>query len=618
MKHKVEKRRTTGEDSQRLQELRAHCQRTIGVDFYDASGNLQLSVIKSGRESIVSKVGILVTKLTRHRYRHRIIESIDLLFLTNEGEAIEVHDLLRSDLTARTLEQILGFSSGIYFSAVLNDILVPLVEEQLCFKGSNPVPVGEAYHFSGRDPEKIQYVCRDQTLLKLLKNVTFDEIIKVLDEVSVFKLLSALIRVVPDYIAIYILALRALASMLSSPALGGKFKPSFGIILLGETGSQKTSLVEALCYMDEHPYNAVNFKCTPAAVQEKLKDIQDDIVLADDMFPSKTYEEKKLQREILSFLIRATGDDIGSRQKMQGGTVTANTSSSLFVATAELLVPCSESDLWRTSVLNICKDDVNKDALTWLQKHPDVLRFYSRLFVQLFTLNDDRVEKLYKDYIQTRDSLCKHKPELPDRLVSNCAWLKAAIRAIDAFLTEIASAQTLADDDLAFLDYWKYGYLEDCLETIETIISHQYGRYGSGGDTDTATFAQVMYVVKAMRDDGTAVFSPLVKGERGVNIALAPDKALGFYSPGEHSYVYIKADALTEAVGAYAREHGDNDFVVPSGKAFRALLVQNGLFVKQQHGKNRTKEIRVNGTRHKVTVVFRDELEAWLGPMEQK
>ena len=69
---------------------------------------------------------------------------------------------------------------------------------------------------------------------------------------------------------------------------------------------------------------------------------------------------------------------------------------------------------------------------------------------------------------------------------------------------------------------------------------------------------------------------------------------------------------------AYAREHGDNDFVVPSGKAFRALLVQNGLFVKQQHGKNRTKEIRVNGTRHKVTVVFRDELEAWLGPMEQK
>ena len=202
MKHTVEKRRMTGEDSQRLQELRAHCQRTIGVDFYDASGNLQLSVIKSGRESIVSKVGILVTKLTRHRYRHRIIESIDLLFLTNEGEAIEIHDLLRSDLTARTLEQILGFSSGIYFSAVLNDILVPLVEEQLCFKSSNHVPVGEAYHFSGRDPEKIQYVCRDQTLLKPLKSVTSGDLIKVPDKVSAFELLGALIRVAPDCIAI--------------------------------------------------------------------------------------------------------------------------------------------------------------------------------------------------------------------------------------------------------------------------------------------------------------------------------------------------------------------------------------------------------------------------------
>ena len=562
---------------------------------------------------------ISVEKVIKHHDRDSVTETIDLLFITSNGEALEVRNLSPSKLTAAVMQQAVGFSSGLCFDPTnFNRNAIPWVGKQMLLKGERPIPVEDQYHFSGRDPEKIQYVCRDQTLLKPLKSITSDELIKVPDKVSAFKLLDALIRVAPDYIAIYILALRALASMLSSPALEGKFKPSFGIILLGETGSQKTSLVEALCYMDEHPYNAVNFKCTPAAVQEKLKDIQDDIVLADDMYPAQITSEKNLQREILSLLIRATGDDIGSRQKMLGGAVTANTSSALFVVTAELLTSCSESDLWRTFVLNIRKDDVNKDALTWLQKHPDVLRFYSRLFVQLFTLNDSRVAKLYEDYITIRANLRDRKPEIPDRLVSNCAWLKAAIRAIDAFLTEIASAQTLADDDLAFLDYWKYGYLEDCLKTIETIISHQYGRYGSGGDTDTATFAQVMYVVKAMRDDGTAVFSPLVKGERGVNIALAPDKALGFYSPGEHSYVYIKADALTEAVGAYAREHGDNDFVVPSGKAFRSLLVQNGLFVKQQHGKNRTKEIRVNGTRHKVTVVFRDELEAWLGPMEQK
>ena len=48
------------------------------------------------------------------------------------------------------------------------------------------------------------------------------------------------------------------------------------------------------------------------------------------------------------------------------------------------------------------------------------------------------------------------------------------------------------------------------------------------------------------------------------------------------------------------------------------MLVQNGLFVRQQHGKNRTKELSVNGTRYKVTVVFRDELEKWIGPMEQE
>ena len=327
MKHKLDKRRTTSEDTQRLQELRSHCQKAIGVDFYDASGNLQLSVRKAGKELIVSKTGILVTKLTRHHYRHKIMESIDLLFLKPDEEAIEIHGLSCSDLRAKNLERILGFSSGLYFSPILDDIILALIEEQLCFKGSKPVPIEDQYHFSGRDPEKVQYVCRDGTLLEPMNSISSESLIKVPDRVSVFKLLSVLLCVAPNYIAIYILALRALASILSSPALEGKQKPSFGIILLGEPGSKKTSLVKALCYMDEQPYNAVNFKWTPAAVQEKLKDVQDDILFCDDSFPGMIHEERKNQRKILSMLVRATGDDIGTSQKMQGGTVNRSSKS---------------------------------------------------------------------------------------------------------------------------------------------------------------------------------------------------------------------------------------------------------------------------------------------------
>ena len=618
MKHKLDKRRTTSEDTQRLQELRSHCQKAIGVDFYDASGNLQLSVRKAGKELIVSKTGILVTKLTRHHYRHKIMESIDLLFLKPDEEAIEIHGLSCSDLRAKNLERILGFSSGLYFSPILDDIILALIEEQLCFKGSKPVPIEDQYHFSGRDPEKVQYVCRDGTLLEPMNSISSESLIKVPDRVSVFKLLSVLLCVAPNYIAIYILALRALASILSSPALEGKQKPSFGIILLGETGSKKTSLVKALCYMDEQPYNAVNFKWTPAAVQEKLKDVQDDILFCDDSFPGMIHEERKNQRKILSMLVRATGDDIGTSQKMQGGTVTANTASSLFIITGEQLVPCSESDIWRTFILNILKDDVDKDALTWLQEHPDVIRFYSRLFIHWFTLNDERVAKLYKGYIDNRTCLRDRKPELPDRLVSNCAWLEAAILVIDDFLNEISSVQSLTEEDYTIWTNWDEYYRPNSLHNIETIITHQYGRYSSGGDTDTATFAQVMDVIKAMRDDGVPLFMPLVKGERGVQIARTPDKALAFYWPNDDSYAYLRTDTLMEAVGEYYRGHGNIDFTAPSGKTFRSMLVQNGLFVRQQHGKNRTKELSVNGTRYKVTVVFRDELEKWIGPMEQE
>ena len=489
-----------------------------------------------------------------------------------------------------------------------------MVEEQIL---NRSISVEDQYHFSGRDPEKVQYVCRDGTLLTPLENITSESLIKVPDRVSIFKLLDYLIRVAPNYIAIYILALRALASMLSSPALEGKQKPSFGIVLLGETGSKKTSLVKALCYMDEQPYNAVNFKWTPAAVQEKLKDVQDDIVLADDMYPAKITSEKNQQREMFSLLIRATGDDIGSRQKMQGGTVTTGKTSSLFIATAEQLILFSESDIWRIFIPNIRKDDVDKDALTWLQEHPDVIRFYSRLFIQWFPLNDDRVAKLYEDYISTRTTIRDRKPELPDRLVSNCAWLEAAILVIDDFLNEISSVQTLTEEDYTVWMNWDEYYRPNSLHNIETIITHQYGRYGSGGDADTATFTQIMDVIKAMRDDGVPLFIPLAKGERGVHIAPASDKALGFYWVSDHSYIYLKTDALMKAVGDYCHDNG-SDLAVPSGKVFRTMLDQNGLFVKQQHGKNRTKELSVNGTRYKVTVVFRDELEKWIGYIEQK
>lgn len=382
---------------------------------------------------------ISVEKVIKHHNRDSVTETIDLLLITSNGEALQVRNLSPAELTAAVMQRTVGFSSGVCFNPTsFNNSIIPLVEEQIL---NRSISVEDQYHFSGRDPEKVQYVCRDGTLLTPLENITSESLIKVPDRVSIFKLLDYLIRVAPNYIAIYILALRALASMLSSPALEGKQKPSFGIVLLGETGSKKTSLVKALCYMDEQPYNAVNFKWTPAAVQEKLKDVQDDIVLADDMYPAKITSEKNQQREMFSLLIRATGDDIGSRQKIQGGTVTSNTSSALFVATAEQLVPCSESDIWRTIVLNIQKDDIDLEALTWLQEHPDVLRFYSRLFVRFFSLNDDRIKNLYEDFLNNRTGLRQYKSELPDRLIANDAWLTAALWAISDFLEEIKCAR---------------------------------------------------------------------------------------------------------------------------------------------------------------------------------
>ena len=178
---------------------------------------------------------ISVEKVIKHHDRDSVTETIDLLLITSNGEVLQVRNLSPAELTAAVMQRTVGFSSGVCFNPTsFNNSIIPLVEEQIL---NRSISVEDQYHFSGRDPEKVQYVCRDGTLLEPMNSIPSESLIKVPDGVSAFKLLSVLLCVAPNYIAIYILALRALASILSSPALEGKQKPSFGIILLGETGS---------------------------------------------------------------------------------------------------------------------------------------------------------------------------------------------------------------------------------------------------------------------------------------------------------------------------------------------------------------------------------------------
>ena len=163
---------------------------------------------------------ISVEKVIKHHDRDSVTETIDLLLITSNGEVLQVRNLSPAELTAAVMQRTVGFSSGVCFNTTkLNNRHVPVVEKKI---PGQSIAIEGPYHFSGRDPEKVLYGCRDGTLLAPLNSITPEDLIKVPDGVSIFKLLDYLIRVAPNYIAIYILALRAFASMLSSPALEGK------------------------------------------------------------------------------------------------------------------------------------------------------------------------------------------------------------------------------------------------------------------------------------------------------------------------------------------------------------------------------------------------------------
>ena len=540
----------TDEELQRLAHLSDICFKGFGIRLLSASGPPgTFAVGEDGDEVQLANFAPLITRGSHHRSLEQFEDSVDILCIHSiQGKgAILLHSVRLHELTAKAIQARLGMKSGLWIDVKAADSKGRL--EKLIFEQIN------------------------QFTIPFL---------------------------MPNGIGIIALILRALASVLNSPALEGKSKPSLGLVLLGSTGVQKTSAIEALYGMHGIGNRSTcrsNFKSTASAVQSLFAKVRDDVVVIDDIFPPQLHSERRQEREIFSFVIRAVGDEGGARQKCQGKDITSHSVSSLFVFTAETLPDCSRSDIYRTVILPL--SEVHTEALSWLQGHQDVIQYYSRLFVRYVSLSNSKVTRLYQAFLKIRENLqimC-----IPKRLVSNWAWLEVGRELLYEFCRDVLLFQAPGPCD-KFDEIFK-----KCSDDLEKVISEEASQYG-----EQSTLPRVFSILREMYEEDHSIFGEYQKHGHKYVSTTPLNHAIGFFSRTDTSYVYFRAESCLNAIKKFSKQRGYrfDDVVGLTARRFRELLGEAGLIATEVHTSSHlTTRLQVNGQTVYVTYLNRKEFE---------
>ena len=588
----------TDEEQQRLAHLSDICFKGFGIRLLSASGPPGIfSVGKDGDEVQLANFAPFITKGAHHRSLDRFEDSVDLLCIPSDQRknAILLHDVCLHELTAKAIQTRLGMKSGLWLNFNGNDSFL----EKLIFEQINrfSIQFHNEYDFNGRDPDNPQcYIGLDGTELTLLERLTFNELKDAPGDL--WPLLLYVSRVIPNSVGFIVLILRALASMLSSPALPSK--PSLGLVLIGPTGVQKTSTIEALYGMygiGGRPANRSNLKSTASAVQALFSKVRDDVVLVDDLYPPQLSSEKRQEREIFSFVVRAVGDEGGTRQKCQGKDVTSHSVSSLFVFTAETLPDCSRSDIYRTVILPL--SEVNTEVLSWLQGHQDVIQYYSRLFVRYVSLSNSKVTRLYQAFLKIRENLqimC-----IPKRLVSNWAWLEAGRELLYEFCRDALEFQAPGPCN----DF--HAIFEKCSDDLRTVILGEALHYG-----EQSILSRVFSILREMYEEDHSIFGEYQKHGHKYISTTPLNHAVGFFSRYDSSYIYLRAENCLKAIKKFSLEQGYrfDDIINLTARRFRELLGEAGLIATEVHTPSHlTTRLQINGQTVYVTYLNREKFE---------
>ncbi len=207
------------------------------------------------------------------------------------------------------------------------------------------------------------------------------------------------------------------------------FAPRFVLFLRGITGSLKTSLSKVMFKILKDNQNDIpaNFNDTITALEVKMNNTRDEVLLVDDFRPSAMKSEVARMRSNLEKIIRFYGDGIGKgRSNVQLGLRNEARPYGICAVTGEY-IHGTASSLQRMLIINIDRNTINPELLKFYQDNPMYYLTHMRFFIDFIENNyEEIVGKIAKSFCSMREQTSNIKSK---RLIDTkvCLELTAEI-----------------------------------------------------------------------------------------------------------------------------------------------------------------------------------------------
>lgn len=373
-------------------------------------------------------------------------------------------------------------------------------------------------------------------------------------------------------------------------------KPEFVYLLVGESGSRKTSFSKVAFnfhekYLDNVPINLD--LCTLPALEQTATQFKDCVCLFDDIPPANTKHEHSEQQRKLERLIRMYGDSIG-RQKIQNASKIELKPSGLGVVTAESLITQSASSLARVLYIKANKKSVDLEKLTKAQKKrhhfPTAISYYLGYIAEF---GDRYIDRFLKKFQETRELLIQETSHsVHGRLIDMAAWLHTS------FINYIEYALYVTDkyEDVERYENLNFSMLLEMINQQQSLITQ---------DNDVNLFVSIL---KELMVTNKVKLAEIRLNEKKKIVDVTDQtNIIGF---ADDQYLYFFKDTCFEKV---KQHYEKNEKLFPTTlKTLLEKLVEKNLLVPDTN-KDKTKTIKlsINKKRVRLIRINRELFEKW-------
>lgn len=177
------------------------------------------------------------------------------------------------------------------------------------------------------------------------------------------------------------------------------------MFLAGERGSRKTALALCFSQLENKESPEFNFLASESGIQSHFQDYHDSCLLIDDLAPSINATKRKTSEQKLEMIIRLFGDAGKRVINTYFSSVSAeNLDYSVkggAIITGEYFYSAGvESSIARTIVLEIEKNSVDLERLTYFQQHPEILETLIYRFLVFISKHWDESKKVIKNVVE--------------------------------------------------------------------------------------------------------------------------------------------------------------------------------------------------------------------------